>query len=251
MKWTTWRGRRPIGAKSNSCDGATGSNNAPRENSSPVHSRANLPASFCAAWIFAIRLDRDQALFCNQSRLRSGPGRSALNCAGSSGSRPATLLFLFARTTRTNGRLPSTELLAWCGGNDLDLLFLGLLRFAIASLLTFGHVGFSPGFGAPRRDLLRTGAHWLAGFPLIARKSQSLHEDIHPARQQDLLRNRLRPFSLDSYALVGGDGRLGSADPGTDTIAPEVWAGQFRSSTVPTTISAQPTNMRVGQRRLG
>src|SRR5882757_6808959 len=148
MKWTTWRGRRPIGAKSNSCDGATGSNNAPRENSSPVHSRANLPASFCAAWIFAIRLDRDQALFCNQSRLRSGPGRSALNCAGSSGSRPATLLFLFARTTRTNGRLPSTELLAWCGGNDLDLLFLGLLRFAIASLLTFGHVGFSRSFGA-------------------------------------------------------------------------------------------------------
>src|SRR5882762_1356187 len=56
MKWTTSRGRRPIGAKSNSCDGATGSSNALRENTWPARSRANRPALFCAAWIFAIRL---------------------------------------------------------------------------------------------------------------------------------------------------------------------------------------------------
>src|SRR5712672_2744352 len=79
MKWTTWLGRRPIGAKSNSCDGATGSNNAPRENSSLVHSRANLPASFCAAWIFAIRLDRDQAFLQSVAiAIRSRPLRAEL-----------------------------------------------------------------------------------------------------------------------------------------------------------------------------
>jgi len=43
------------------------------------------------------------------------------------------------------GRLPSAGLLARCGGNCLDLLFLGLLLFPIASLLAFGHVDFSPG----------------------------------------------------------------------------------------------------------
>ena len=153
---------------------------------------------------------------CNQSLLRSGLCRFVLAAPGS---RPATLLFLFART---QSRLPSTGLLAWCSGNDLDLLFLGLLRLAIASLLTFGHVGFSPGFGAPRRASLRTGAHWLTGFALIARKSQSLHEDIILRDGRTCSASRLRPFLLDGYALVGGGGRMGSADPGTDIIAPEV-----------------------------
>lgn len=46
-------------------------------------------------------------------------------------------LFLFAGS---EGRLPCRALLAWRGGNDLGLLFLGLLRFPIASLLAFGHV---------------------------------------------------------------------------------------------------------------
>jgi hypothetical protein len=31
--------------------------------------------------------------------------------------------------------------LAWCCGDDLDLFFLGLLGFAVALLLAFGHVG--------------------------------------------------------------------------------------------------------------
>jgi hypothetical protein len=45
-------------------------------------------------------------------------------------------LFLFAGS---RGRLPSGSLLAWRRGDDLDLLFLGLLVLAIASLLAFGH----------------------------------------------------------------------------------------------------------------
>src|ERR1700744_4627969 len=38
-------------------------------------------------------------------------------------------------------RLPGRPLLAWCRGDDLDLFFLGLLGFAVASLLAFGHSG--------------------------------------------------------------------------------------------------------------
>jgi hypothetical protein len=38
-------------------------------------------------------------------------------------------------------RLPARRFLAWCGGDDLDLFFLGLLGFAVASLLAFGHGG--------------------------------------------------------------------------------------------------------------
>jgi hypothetical protein len=51
-------------------------------------------------------------------------------------------LFLFART---QGRLPACALLAWRRSNHLDLLFFGFLGFAIASLLTLGHVDL-PGF---------------------------------------------------------------------------------------------------------
>ena len=47
-------------------------------------------------------------------------------------------LFLF---TRSKGRLRCCGLLAWRGGNDLDLLLFWLLGLAIASLLTLSHVG--------------------------------------------------------------------------------------------------------------
>ena len=45
----------PTSAKSSSCGCATGSNNAPRANSSPGSSRAPRPASSCAASIFGPR----------------------------------------------------------------------------------------------------------------------------------------------------------------------------------------------------
>jgi hypothetical protein len=48
-----------------------------------------------------------------------------------------SFLLLFAGS---EGRLPSCCLLAWRGGNYLDLLFFRFLGFPIASLLTFGHV---------------------------------------------------------------------------------------------------------------
>ena len=41
---------------------------------------------------------------------------------------------------RQRGRLPSRTLLAWCCGNDFDLLLFGFLGLPIASLLAFGHV---------------------------------------------------------------------------------------------------------------
>ena len=58
--------------------------------------------------------------------------------------RQLTLSFLFPFVVR-EGRLPSRTLLAWCCGNDLDLLLFGFLGLPIASLLAFGHVDL-PGF---------------------------------------------------------------------------------------------------------
>jgi hypothetical protein len=58
--------------------------------------------------------------------------------------RQLTLSFLFPFVVR-EGRLPSRSLLAWCCGNDLDLLLFGFLGLPIASLLAFGHVDL-PGF---------------------------------------------------------------------------------------------------------
>jgi hypothetical protein len=71
--------------------------------------------------------------------LRERPFAHALECVSPADSFTSTLALLFLLAGR-EARLPSRGLLAWRRSYCLDLLFLGLLGFAISFLLALGHL---------------------------------------------------------------------------------------------------------------
>jgi hypothetical protein len=162
------------------------------------------------------------------------------------------ILFLLAGIL---GRLPSTGLLARCGGDYLDLLFLGLFGFPIASLLAFGHVDFSPVRRQDPHSVVRRALR-------LSAVNRSHCAGRKPEQDARAARARSRTRSAEECALfrqIAMDELVPRGDPGLATRSryrrganpalPGVQIGcQLRSSTVPATSSAQPKNTTVGQR---